>query len=682
MSNLNYSIISPTGDRDDEILGTAFLKLFPKGDGAVFGVFRIPKEAARLAAITREKLERWAEREAPKPALMEASFEQIVQTINESLRDTIEEETIPIDPDNLHMAIGTISESSLAMTSNGGFRGTFLRKEKNNTFHVYDLLKGLREDSGGAEKLFASLVTGELQIDDTIALALPETIGELKDGQWKQILATMDPGEVRNHIMKTAGAIEPVLIVRTTEKPVHTPEAKHESVRSIEALRNTERTTAQFLHGRALPNLGVFKSIFKNITEQIQQTRNRGVQKIKHISFRSIIRLPIVIVYGVVRAVRFVIQMIFKKQEGQRRRPHYEIREAYDRIRNFSISRFNALPKRSRFLFIIIIVVVVLFIQSIVYLGYQNKIKKQATAYNDVAATIQKLQDDADASIIYRDEEGARALLMQARAEATALPQKSRKERNATKALLQKIETSLVALRHEIVVEPTVVAESPTDLSAGAFDAWFKAYSDLVQTITSYEGRTVGLGQDGSLFFFTSDDVLAPFSVNLPREPITDAELFGDRLYVYVESAQQIYRLRRSGNSFDSASPWVTEGAEGLVGTRSIGIDGALYALKANEIIKYFTGVRETWTPYIDPPLEDATRVWTSDEVDNIYILEPSKRRVIVLDKPGALIAQYIFPEGSNLRDFSIDEKNRVLSVLDGTQVKHVELSHLIGSND
>lgn len=683
MSNVSYSIVTPTQVENPKILSTAFVKYFKDGQGVIFGISSVPASAGHLAGLVRDRLERWAEKASPQPNLLEAGFEHLVQTINEECRETIEQESTLIEPHALDIAIGTTCGTTLVLTSIGEFRCTFIREEKEQTFHVYDLLRGLRDEARGADKLFGSLVSGEVNVGDTLALALPLTITELGDAHWKELLATMSPGEIRSQLLKSPDMrpeLGATLILRITKKEVTAPlRPKDASIASIEALRRTERATSTLLSGRGLPTKISFQEILKNVLDTLIGMAHWITDQLHHVSWKTLlqglIRTPRRVARAVPQLVRAPRELFKIQTPSGYRKSWREIPGAAARLRDYGINRFNALPHTSKLLLLLIIVFVVLFIQSILYLNYRQRIVVEREAYAVTLVDITRLQDEADANIIYQDEEKARALLLLARDRAQAISSNSRTRRKTQSALLAEIETALASLRHEIKIETSTLIESNNA-------SWLSLYAEStpenpIRSITNAEGRTVVLYHDGALSMQVADGSLAPLAVNLPNEPVDDAELFGgDRLYVWVSSAPQIYRLRRQGASFGSASPWLQNGADAPTDTLSMAIDGAIYMLRANEVIKFFTGAREDWKPYIDPPLEDATKIWTSDEAAGIYILEPSKRRIVVLGKPGTLLAQYIFPEGSDLKDFAVNEAEKTLSVLDGTTIKHVSLAH------
>lgn len=684
MSNVSYSIATPAPLENTETLSAAFLKHFKDGEGTIFGIFSVPTNAGHLAGMVRERLERWAEKTAPQPALLEAGFEHLVQTVNEECRDAIEQEPTPIEPHSLDIAIGALCGNVLVMTSAGEFRCTFIREEKEQTFHVYDLLRGLRDEVRGADKLFGSLVSGEVGVGDTLALTLPETIAAVGASEWKEMLATMSPGEVRGQLMKSLADhpdLGATLVLRTIKKETPAPmQPKDASIASIEALRRTERNTSTLLRGRGLTTTTSFQDIVKNVTDIILASLQWIFDKLRQVSwktaFRSAVRTPRAVAATIPHLIRAPRELFKVHTQSGHRGSWREMPQAATRVRDFGINRFNALPRTSKLLLLLVVVFVVLFLQSIIYLNYHQKVVVERETYAATLADISQLQDEADANIIYQDEEKARALLLEARDRVQTISSNSRTRRRTQSELLAEIEAALASLRHEIKIKPEALTLGDAASSLALFAQ--STPENPMRSITSAEGRTVVLYHDGAMTMQAADGSLAPLAVNLPAGPVDDAELFGgDRLYVWVATAPQIYRLRRQGAGYGSASPWLQNGTDAPADTRSIAIDSAIYMLRANEVIKFFTGAREDWKPYIDPPLADATKIWTSDEAAGIYILEPSKRRLVVLGKPGNLLAQYIFPEGSDLKDFSVNEAEKQLTILDGNTIKTTTLTHL-----
>jgi len=71
----------------------------------------------------------------------------------------------------------------------------------------------------------------------------------------------------------------------------------------------------------------------------------------------------------------------------------------------------------------------------------------------------------------------------------------------------------------------------------------------------------------------------------------------------------------------------------------------------------------------LDLPIENPTEIWTYNNVDEIFILEPKNKRIIIFDKEGKLIKQIT---NSNLKEptsMVIDTENKTLYLLDNGKI-------------
>lgn len=720
MSNIEHAIIP-----GDSSFSTILFKPFADNQGVIFALFSYQETAENDTGIkaARERLERWAARPTPESSLLEVAFEHIIQTINEN--------RIGLKKNNysqhLQGVIGTTNGSLLVMTSIGGFRGTLVRREKQGTYHVYELLNGLEQIT--EDNSFSALVSGELKPDDTLGLALAKTISKIDETFWKKTLATCSPHEIETSLKShldpnlQTGAIlivhttaEPTIAVHSTASTVTSPANSKDSIR---ALRKTEHLTENVLNNRgfgfltlsskfghwlwrqiikAVPGLvWLIKYIYSHLVHR--QTSN--IEPEPAVSTSTIDTSPATFptlpkpknqfiatwqaVTGIILSIIGFFGLILHLFQHpihfcrNYKQSLADFSAGLNRIHDFLIQRFNVLPRMSKLLLISALILLALFTQSLVYLHYRQASQVANQDFNMAVTTIEEIRNQAEGMIIYHNEATARELLKGALTQIEKLPQNSRSRRQMVSDLNNQINSDLKKLLHEILVTDTMITTPEKPPEASAFDYWLTKYDDPastnpVTTIINSKTQTLAVHRDNSVTL-NSNDTVAPLPLPANQGLIQDGKFFGDRLYLLVPSVPQIYKSRLNKLTFNTPIPWLIDDPQMAKNARAIAVDGSLYLLRPNEIIKLFTGRRENWTPYIDPPLEDASRIWTSDAAKNIYVLEASHRRIIVLSKDGSLLAQYVFPDGSNLRDFAIDEKNNLISVLDGTKIEHLDIT-------
>lgn len=183
----------------------------------------------------------------------------------------------------------------------------------------------------------------------------------------------------------------------------------------------------------------------------------------------------------------------------------------------------------------------------------------------------------------------------------------------------------------------------------------------------------------GLALFDTKDSTLSPQTITFPapKPVITDLAVFGNRLYIYDATQQNIFSYNKTLRGFVNASAWITDATANKSNIVSIAIDGNIYALSNDgKITKYFRGAPSTdfAQPTVNPPLTTATRLYTTDTMQNLYLLDPQNKRVVVLSKKGALLRQIYIDTASTLADVTISPDETHLYALDGANVIDVSL--------
>lgn len=156
---------------------------------------------------------------------------------------------------------------------------------------------------------------------------------------------------------------------------------------------------------------------------------------------------------------------------------------------------------------------------------------------------------------------------------------------------------------------------------------------------------------------------------------INDAEFFDNKLYLLDTKANQIFKYLKADNGFNKEIPWLNEKVN-LEKTSSLAIDGSIYLLKdSGEILKFFMGKSQKMTfdsPY--PPLTKPTKIFATPDLNNIYILEPSQKRIMIYGKDGKIKKQIISETFTDLKDICLDQKETKIFVLNKDQVIEIGL--------
>ncbi len=364
------------------------------------------------------------------------------------------------------------------------------------------------------------------------------------------------------------------------------------------------------------------------------------------------------------------------------------------------------LPFFSKILLIGTILAAMLFVVSItgIKIKEENKIREQAYI-NHIQAIEDKISA-ADASMIYNDSSKALTLLREAQKLIDTIPDNKKNTEEIALQFSSLVEESLLKLRNIEVVSPkllanlqsqypeaniqkiaridnTLIAYGPDDKSFYNFDLDTQNSEvhshDIIPNIAS---ASTPKEQDKIVFLSDSQHVsdynketktLSKNDINYPSEKVDIADIFvyNLRLYAVDRDGNQIYKHNKTKTGYDKGSSWIkTEGAD-VSDATSLAVDGDIFVLKADgEIFKFVSGEKEEFNiTGLDPKLANPTILWTYNDVENIYILEPSGKRVVVLNKEGKLLNQYTAEEWQNPTGMIVDEAGGTIYILDSNKI-------------
>ena len=156
---------------------------------------------------------------------------------------------------------------------------------------------------------------------------------------------------------------------------------------------------------------------------------------------------------------------------------------------------------------------------------------------------------------------------------------------------------------------------------------------------------------------------------------IASATVYNRRLYSIDTKNNQIYRHDSILTGFAQGKEWVKDGTNIRDGV-DIAIDGDVWVLKDNgQIMKFATGASQPFAVQgLDPALGKGGKLWTYTDVNNLYVLDPTNKRLVILEKDGKLKKQITAPEFDNLGDMVIDEPNQTAFLVNGSKLYKISL--------
>ncbi|MCK5044786.1 hypothetical protein KAR26_03620 [Candidatus Parcubacteria bacterium] len=208
---------------------------------------------------------------------------------------------------------------------------------------------------------------------------------------------------------------------------------------------------------------------------------------------------------------------------------------------------------------------------------------------------------------------------------------------------------------------------------------WFDAAEKNSQFVKANQSLKLGTAAD-TILLFTTPNILYSFHENEFSEielelPYVDFSFdlmaeFKNSLYFLDKNSGEIARYPKEGKS--APILWLQDDVERQVyhGSASMAIDGSIWVLNDNEINRYHGGrLQEVFKIDTFPVLQNPTKIWTSSSHLYIYLLEPSKNRIIVLSRQGEIVKQFQSEEFNNLKDFSVSADGQTIYLLNGVKI-------------
>ncbi|MEK7605024.1 MAG: hypothetical protein AAB478_00710 [Patescibacteria group bacterium] len=151
--------------------------------------------------------------------------------------------------------------------------------------------------------------------------------------------------------------------------------------------------------------------------------------------------------------------------------------------------------------------------------------------------------------------------------------------------------------------------------------------------------------------------------------------VFSGNLYV-LDPKEGLLKFVPTSTGEYASSTYFKGDTPDLKDAVSMAIDGSIYILFSDGSIKKYTkGTEESFS--VSGLTDDFTSplaIFTSSDIDNLYVLDPSKNRIVKLDKSGTFVAQY---QASILKDtkaFTISTDEKSAFVLAGGKIYELGL--------
>ncbi len=352
-------------------------------------------------------------------------------------------------------------------------------------------------------------------------------------------------------------------------------------------------------------------------------------------------------------------------------------------------SFFKKLSIAGKFFFISFSVFLILFIITLSVNGLKLRSQRVAEAIEKQAQAVSEDISLAQSALIYKDDEQAFKYLTQAETDYNLLvelsAQKAQEFEIKLEQLKNQVNKTTIAQDPKVYAQfnrhPIFLAKNPQGFFLSGID------SNSLSTFNGKETQDIfllnSLNQEITSVAYWSalgpviavsnklyriDTTLKQFDsfITLEGSQIDELQTYNNNLYALDTKNGRVLRIIR--NAGVSSTQTANSGDYSQV--RDFAVDKDFYLLSADKITKISGNKALAFTmPFMTDPISNATKIFAGN---NLYILEPSKKRIVIMSKTGGLINQISFPTATTPLDLYVDEAERSLYLLDDNKLLRI----------
>lgn len=663
---------------------------------------------------------------------LEKSLEETLQALNTTLAQLIEHEQIFLNLKRFHGAIGVLKGKTITFTHVGDVRIHLLHHGAGQKQHFIDLLATAENDkekkSPPITRIFSTLVSGSVRTNDAILFATGSLFDYTTKDRLQKIIGSLPPPralEQIKSIIKEGKQGIGVLCFLLRLAPDHEAFVQTSAKDSLAALQGTEDDTRGYLAPSLMRNTGKRMVVAMAYAEKtlralfrIPPTASR--KDILRGFFQLLLAAARLVGRVLVLCKRFVVTLAIVAKETTQQGKNW--RDVLAQLKTQSQKgmtpmlqkgkqRFAQFTLRQRALIIAAGALAVTVIASTAVIGIQHSRAVKQQEYEKNIALIKERIATAEASLLFKDEERTQSIYQEAQTLIATLPQKSTQQKQTHDALAKEVEQNLEHLRHVIPLASIDVVKDFHDLDpAGEMQTFvirdtnaYVAHSSrpLIYKVNMENKQALTLdasavdvepiqhiAQEEKDGFYLTFGTAGFATLNLERQSVAQTDItfgqagtridavtvYNKKLYILDTANNQIWRHEKKDNAFEKGVAWLKESVD-LAGARAFAIDGALWVVKKDAVVRLLQGKQTSWKlDTFDPPALSLRSVITSQNGNKLWLLDEAGKRVLAVAKDtGKLIAQYPLP-AEDIRDFSVNEKTDEIILL--TKTKLLKLTY------
>ncbi len=365
----------------------------------------------------------------------------------------------------------------------------------------------------------------------------------------------------------------------------------------------------------------------------------------------------------------------------------------------FDRKKFLGYSKQKKFFLISAAVLLIALIANIAFSNKFKKVAQQSNAFEQEVGDLERMLNDADAALLYRDELKTKELVETFNKRLETYAQLSDTQSIKKTELQGKAKEVTDKLEHKSTPQVTTVATLGNADSLVVVPGYIGTQSG--DTIVSYNITTnttednairandtfaLSAAASATLVAIHNGTALAAwnpksgkvdrfFSQNVPTKSDAAGLKYyatNNRVYTINKATGQVVSFAFGESGF--SKPVVSvQGLPNSSGASDLAIDSSVYIYLNGEVVKYNAGKpAEFAQPVLINSLSQKGKLYTENGWNGLYVLDPDNNRILILNKKGEMISSLVSDQFKNLKDFTVDEKNKIIYVLADSNVLKV----------
>lgn len=190
--------------------------------------------------------------------------------------------------------------------------------------------------------------------------------------------------------------------------------------------------------------------------------------------------------------------------------------------------------------------------------------------------------------------------------------------------------------------------------------------ADNIEGLTADE-KNVYVLTDGTVSKITKDKGAATTIIQKQPGPIS-IDTFAGNIYLLSSADKTVYKYVPT--AFAKASYFASDTT--LASPSSLTIDASIYVVSNGKILKFTRGAADNFS-YTGGKLSPGSQIYTDIDYLNLYVLDPSNQKIIILDKSGNLVSNVNLKGMKNITSIAADEKIKKIYVVSDNKIYSID---------